>query len=86
MIYENKAWGKGTVFVRWTLTAALLYGVWTETGPWTTLILFYVAASIEGMTYARFKRQQVRDLVNFADEVLEAEQRLANEKYRKGRE
>lgn len=27
------------LIIRWTLTVALLYGIYTETGPWTTLAL-----------------------------------------------
>ena len=35
--------------VRWTLTAALLVGVYTETGPWTTLLLVLIAVGHESV-------------------------------------
>ncbi len=30
---------KVSIVIRWILTVALLYGVYVETGPWTTLTL-----------------------------------------------
>ena len=39
------------VVARWALTVALLYGVYTETGPWTTLALgfFFVFSELPAL-------------------------------------
>ena len=38
---------KKTTVIRWIFTVALLCGVWTETGIWTTLCLFLIAVTDE---------------------------------------
>ncbi len=38
-------------YIRWVLSVALLYGVYTETGPWTTLALAFVMLSFEINAY-----------------------------------
>lgn len=35
------------VYIRFSLTALLLYGVYTETGIWTALLLFLIVTAIE---------------------------------------
>ena len=44
---------KKTRFVRSILTGALLYGVYGETGIWTTISLFLVFAGMELMSIQR---------------------------------
>lgn len=34
-------------FIRWPLTGLLFYGVYTETGVWTTISLFLILIGIE---------------------------------------
>lgn len=36
--------------IRWILTAALLYGVYTETGIWTAISIFLIFAGFEMIT------------------------------------
>jgi len=66
---KNKAWGKGTVLVRWTLNLAVLYGVWIETGLWTTMLLAYISFSVEGLAWIDYKRHKrltwAEELQNF---------------------
>ena len=38
--------------IRWVLTAALCYGVWTETGLWTTVFTVFVALANEASAAA----------------------------------
>jgi len=34
-------------YIRWVLTLMMLYGIYTETGPWTTLAFFLIFVAIE---------------------------------------
>ena len=36
-----------TTVIRWILSLLLLYGVYTETGKWTVLVLFLMFAALE---------------------------------------
>ncbi len=38
-----------TIAIRWALTAALIFGVYTETGKWTAISLALVMIAIEMM-------------------------------------
>lgn len=38
---------KRAAIVRWILSLALCFGVYTETGPWTTLAVFLAMAGLE---------------------------------------
>lgn len=47
--------------IRWVLTIALLYGVYTETGPWTAIALgllaFYVELTV-ALTVMAYKKMR----------------------------
>ena len=42
---------KAAIALRWLLTGALLYGVYAETGPWTTVALFLGVLALEALLY-----------------------------------
>ncbi len=41
-----------TKIIRWLLTALLMYGVYTETGIWTTIALTLVSVSLEIINFS----------------------------------
>ena len=50
--------------IRWILTLALLYGVYTETGIFTTLMAFLIAVGIEVNDWS------IRQLMSLIRETL----------------
>jgi hypothetical protein len=44
---------KACIILRWIMSLALLYGVYTETGMWTTIVLFLILSGQELDYYVR---------------------------------
>jgi len=58
------------VFIRWTLSALLIYGVYTETGIFTTIALGLSVISIEIMSSSiKHVREILQALQGKAEEV-----------------
>ena len=48
---EQKKMNKNTVIIRIILSILLMFGIYKETGVWTTLAVFLLFLSVEGLSY-----------------------------------
>lgn len=78
MITKNQARWAGRL-LRWSLTVALIYGAFTETGHWTAASLFCIFVAIETHTFLwdwqPRHEQEMQKMEDLLDRILDTQGR-----------